>query len=185
MPFSPNQFRSELVFDGARPNLFEVSLQFPTFTNQGNATLASKKLTFMANAAQLPGVTIGQIPLQYFGREVKIAGNRSFADWTLTIINDEDFLVRNAFERWMAGINSHTANLRAGNATNTFQYAVDMSVKQFSKQGGNPIKVYKFVGAWPTDVSPIDLAWGANDTVEEFTVTMAYQFFTDVANGIP
>ena len=110
MAFNVNDFRSQLVGDGARPNLFQVTLTFPTFTQNGSA--AGAKTTFMAKAAQLPGSTIGQITTHYFGREMKFAGNRTFADWTLQIINDEDFVIRNAMESWMNAMNSNVSNIR-------------------------------------------------------------------------
>ena len=85
MSFNVNQFRSQMVGDGARPNLFEVSMPFPIFSAPGNA---SRKLTFMCRASALPGATIGSVTVPYFGRELKFAGNRTFADWTFTVIND-------------------------------------------------------------------------------------------------
>ena len=91
MAFNVNEFRSQMVGDGARPNLFEVSMPFPGFSQPGDA---QKKLTFMCKTAQLPGSTVGVVPVQYFGRELKFAGNRTFTDWTVTIINDEDFVIR-------------------------------------------------------------------------------------------
>ena len=109
MAFSVNEFRSQMTGDGARPNLFEVSMPFPSFASPANA---QTKLTFMCKTAQLPGSTVGVVPVQYFGRELKFVGNRTFADWTISVINDEDFIVRNAFERWMNGINSHNFNVR-------------------------------------------------------------------------
>ena len=142
MAFSVNEFRSQMVGDGARPNLFEVSMPFPAFSAPGNA---QTKLTFMCKTAQLPGSTINAVPVQYFGRELKFAGNRTFADWTINVINDEDFVVRNAFERWMNGLNSHTLNIRNPIALAPLGYTVDCEVKQFSKQGNQLIK-YIFVG---------------------------------------
>lgn len=180
MAFSVNDFRSQMVGDGARPNLFEVSLPFPTVAAAGNA---QQKLTFMCKTAQLPGATIGVVPVQYFGRELKFAGNRTFADWTITIINDEDFSVRNAFERWMNGINSHNANIRSPAALAPIGYQVDGEVKQFGK-AGNILKKYKFVGLFPTDLAPIDVDWGSNDSIEEFTVTLSYQWWESVENGV-
>ena len=88
MAFNVNDFRAQMTGDGARPNLFEVSMPFPAFSAPGNA---QTKLTFMCKTAQLPGSTLGVVPVQYFGRELKFVGNRTFADWTITIINDEDF----------------------------------------------------------------------------------------------
>jgi hypothetical protein len=180
MAFNVNQFRSQLQSDGARPNLFEVSLPFPTFSVPGNA---QTKMTFMCKTAQLPGSTLGVVPVQYFGRELKFVGNRTFADWTVTIINDEDFSVRNAFERWMNGINSHNLNVRNPIAGTPLGYSVDVQVTQFGK-AGNTIKKYNFVGMFPTDITPIDVDWGSNDTIEEFSVTLTYQFWEAVADGV-
>lgn len=174
MAFNVTEFRANMVGDGARPNLFQVSLTFPTFAQ--DAVGAGQKLTFMAKAAQLPGATLGTVPMFYFGRELKFVGNRSFADWTITVINDEDFKVRRAFESWMNNINSHAGNLRSGAASSPTSYSTDAVVNQYDK-AGNVIKSYKFVGAFPVDLSPIDLDWQSNDTIEEFTMTLAYQWW--------
>lgn len=174
MAFNVSEFRANMIGDGARPNLFSVTLTFPALVNNGS--LAGQKITFMAKASQLPGSTVGNVPVYYFGREMKFAGNRTFADWTLTIINDEDFTIRNAFENWMNSINSHSQNLRSANASNPSNYTCDAEVTQYGKTG-NELKKYKFVGMFPLDVSPIDLDWGSNDTIEEFAVTFAYQWW--------
>jgi hypothetical protein len=180
MAFSVNEFRAQMQGDGARPNLFEVSMPFPSFSAPGNA---DTKLTFMCKSAGLPGSTVGVVPVQYFGRELKFVGNRSFADWTITIINDEDFGIRNAFERWMNGINSHNLNIRNPLAIAPAGYSVDGDVKQFGK-AGNTLKRYRFVGLFPTDLSQIDVDWGSNDTIEEFSVTLAYQWWDSVESGV-
>ena len=184
MAFNADQFRSVLVDDGARPNLFECELGFPSYV-QNVANLAR----FMVKTAQLPGSTLGSVPLQYFGREVKVAGNRTFADWTVSIINDENFAIRNAMDAWMRGINNNVSNLRDNRARNTVSggllfgntggYASDATVTQYRKTGGNA-KKYRFVGMFPIDITPIDLDWGSNDTVEEFSVTFQYQYWTEV-----
>lgn len=194
MPFNLNEFRSKLSLDGARPNLFQVNMQLPVFATEGVATKAQSKLSFMIKSAQLPGSTIGTVPVFYFGRELKYAGNRTFPDWTVTIINDEDFSIRESFERWLNAINSHAANQRNQLAYSTTQYTADLYVDQFAKntsQGGtNPdstfegaVKTYKFIGAFPVDVSPIDLDWGANDSIEEFTVTFSYQWWESTGSS--
>jgi hypothetical protein len=174
MTFSVSEFRSNLVGDGARPNLFSVSLVFPAITLNGQA--AGQKTTFMAKAAQLPGSSIGTVTQQYFGRELKFAGNRTFADWTLQIVNDEDFSIRNALESWMNGINSHAGNLRNSSALSLTNYSVDAIVTQYGKTG-NTLKTYKFVGLFPVDIAPIDLNWGSNDEIEEFSATFSYQWW--------
>ena len=180
MAFSVNEFRSQMTGDGARPNLFEVSMPFPVFASPANA---QTKLTFMCKTAQLPGSTVGVVPVNYFGRELKFVGNRTFADWTISVINDEDFIVRNAFERWMNGINSHNFNVRNPLALAPLGYSVDSDITQFGKQG-NVLKKYRFIGVYPTDITPIDVDWGSNDTIEEFSVTLTYQWWDAVDTGV-
>jgi hypothetical protein len=180
MAFNVNEFRSQMVGDGARPNLFEVSMPFPAFALPGNA---QQKLTFMCKTAQLPGSTVNTVPVQYFGRELKFAGNRTFQDWTISVINDEDFIIRNAFERWMNGMNSHSLNVRSPAALTPNGYTVDAGVTQYGK-GGDTLKKYKFIGVFPTDLSPIDVDWGSNDTIEEFTVTLSYQWWESAEDNV-
>jgi hypothetical protein len=175
MAFNVSEFRANMIGDGARANLFDVNLIFP-FVAVGS-TAASLKTTFMAKSAQLPGSTIGTVPLYYFGRELKFAGNRTFADWTITIINDEDFVIRRALESWMNAINGHFTNLRNPIADTPLGYSTDALVTQYSKIG-IPIKQYNFAGLFPVDLAPIDLDWGSNDSIEEYTATFAYQYWT-------
>jgi hypothetical protein len=163
MAFNISEFTSNLAGDGARPNLFDVTI--PVF---------DQKLSFTCKAAQLPGSTIGVIEVPYFGRSVKFAGNRTFPEWTVTVINDEDFVVRNALESWMSGINSHEGNF----AENLWQsYTFDGDVNQYGKDG-SLIKTYTFKNMFPIDVSAIDLDWSSNDMMEEFQITFAYQYWT-------
>lgn len=181
MAFNVNQFRGQLAGDGARPNLFEVRLNFPSFATNG--LTAAQKSTFMVKTAALPGSTVGMVTVPYFGREVKVAGNRTFADWSVTIINDEDFMIRNAMESWVKGINDNTTNLRSNRARTSNQYGVDANVIQYGKDG-RQLKQYKFVGMFPTDVAQIDLDWGSNDAIEEYTVNFSFQYWETVDRGI-
>jgi hypothetical protein len=185
MAFRIQDFRSALSGDGARPNLFECNLIFPTFATSGGAGNTggsadnlgvSQKFTFMARSAQLPGSSVNQVPVNYFGREIKFAGNRTFPEWTVTIINDEDFSIRNAFEKWLSGINSHVSNLRSAQFSNSLGYTTDGTITQYDKLGKRS-KRYIFRGMFPIDVSPIEMDWGANDSIEEFSVTFAYQWW--------
>lgn len=174
MAFRVQEFRAQMRKDGARPNLFQCDLTFPTLAGAG---LAQTKYTFMARAAQLPGDTVNQVPQYYFGRELKFAGNRTFPEWTVTIINDEDFMIRDSFEKWMSGMNSHVANLRDPSfIKGDGGYQQDGFVTQFGKTG-DILRKYRLVGLFPIDISPIDLAWDANDTIEEYSVTFAYQWW--------
>lgn len=163
MSFNITDFKGAMNLDGARPNLFEVTI--PVY---------DRKLVFTCKTAQLPGSTIGVVEVPYFGRMIKLAGNRTFTEWTVSILNDEDFRVRNQIEQWMANINSHSQN----RATNLYNgYSFNATVDQYGKQG-NIIKTYNFIGMWPMDLSPIELSWDANDQIEEYQVTFAYQYWT-------
>lgn len=177
MSFDINTFRTNLQSDGARPNLFDITLNFPTWVSLGPQS--GQKVTLQCKAAQLPGSTVGIAPLFYFGREVKLAGNRTFQDWTVQIINDEGFTIRSAIEQWFIGLNDPAGNIRAAQALRIDGgYGVDALVNQYGKAGGI-IKTYQFVAMWPMDISPIDLDWGANDTIEEYTVTWAVNYYGD------
>ena len=170
MAFSVTQFAAQgLPFGGARASLFEVDIQTP----QGIANVG-ERVRFTCQSAQIPAATIGSIDVPYFGRQVKVAGNRTFADWTPTILNDEDFEVRNAMEEWSNSINSFQSNLREG--TNLLQqYRTVANVTQFSKTGSR-LRTYRFVNIFPTEVSTIDLDW-TTEGVETFTCTFVYDYW--------
>lgn len=188
MSFDISQFRAQMVGDGARPNLFEVIMPFPFIArlNGTNAGVSAEtKFTFMCRTSQLPGSTIGAVPVNYFGREIKLAGNRTVPEWTVTVINDEDFVVRNTFENWMNSINTSRGNFRVAGALSPSSYTTDAIINQHGKEANGPIiKQYKGIGLFPIDLSPIDVDWGANDTIEEFSVTFAVQWWEDTRNNI-
>jgi len=168
MAFNLQNFKGALIGEGARPTLFEAFINFP------DGGLADRNFSFTCRAAQLPGKTIGVIEVPYFGRKVKVAGDQTFAEWTVTVINDESFITRNAFERWMSSINQHAGNIR----TNP-DYTANADVTQFAKDG-IPIKIYRFIGMFPTDLAAIDVAWDTNDALEEYTVTLQYQWWETI-----
>lgn len=175
MAFNIATFRSKLIADGARQNLFEVALTFPGYAGHGTAT---SNLTFMCKAASLPPEEVGVVSVPYFGRAIKVPGNRTFPEWSITVINDETFDIRGAFEAWSGGINTHVANVRNTQALiGPGGYAVDATVTQWGKTGQSAIAVYTLRNAWPSAVSPQDLAWDANDQLEEFQVTMQYDYW--------
>jgi hypothetical protein len=178
MAFNISTFRSALVGDGARQNLFEVDLVFPAAA-AGAAGTAQQNLTFFCKAASLPPEEVGVVPVPYFGRQIKVPGNRTFPEWSITVINDETFDVRGAFEAWSNGINAHLQNIRAINSVTSVGYAADATVIQWSKTGASQIATYVLKNSWPSAVSPQDLAWDANDQIEEFQVTMQYDYWTN------
>ena len=161
-------FKAKLIGGGARPNLFKVTMGFPGFAG-GN----SEQCSFMIKGATLPASTVGAIEVSFRGRKLKIAGDRTFANWTITVINDTRMEIRNSFERWMNGINSHSTN---SGLTNPLAYQADLMIEQLDKAGVTT-KSYRIRGAFPTLVSEIALSYDTNDTVEEFTVELAYQYW--------
>ena len=176
MAFNVTDFKNAMTYDGARPNLFKVI--FGTAAASGQFTPGDDFAMF-CRATSIPGTTIGQVVVPYFGREVKFAGNRTFADWSVTVINDEDFKVRSVMEKWMNSINLHTANRRVGGGSATKGYYASATVHQLSKNTtGNTTRSYTFQNMFPTDLSEITLDWGDNDSIQEFTVTFAYDFWT-------
>ena len=163
-----DDFKSKLRGGGARPNLFKATINFPGYAN-GDAELTS----FLCETAQLPGSTFGTIVVPFRGRQLKMAGDRTFAPWTVTIINDTDFQVRNSMERWMNGINAHSANT---GLSSPIAYESDVFVEQLDRDGTS-LKKYTLRGAFPTEVSPIDVSYASNDEIERFTVTFEFQYF--------
>jgi|TARA_R110002074_G_scaffold7751_8_gene32765 hypothetical protein len=176
MALNINEIRSQLALGGARPTLFQVIMNNPV-NSSGDV-----KVPFMCKASQIPASSIGTIEVPYFGRKIRIAGDRTFAEWSVTVINDEDFLIRNAMEEWSQNINSHLGNLRKFGSASPLQYKENAQVVQFSKTGV-PIRQYTFNGIFPIEISPIEVAWDANDTIEEFTVTFQYDWW-EVDGGI-
>jgi hypothetical protein len=163
-----DDFKSKLKGGGARPNLFNCKLNFPAFA-LGDAELTS----FMVKGAQLPSSNVTPITVPFRGRQLKIAGDRTFEEWTVTVINDTGFEVRNAMERWMNGINSHNANTGFNDPAD---YQTDLTVDQLDKDG-LVIKSYQFRSCFPTVISAIDLNYDTVDTIEEFTVTFQVQYW--------
>lgn len=171
-----NEIRSQLTLGGARNTLFQVQ-----FTNPANG-IADIKVPFMTRSAQIPSSSLGTISVPYFGRRIKLAGDRNFGDWTVTVINDEDFLIRNALEQWSSQINTHQGNLRAFGSASPLLYKATAEVTQFSKTGV-PVRTYRFNGIYPAEISPIDLDWDAQDRIEEFNVTFQYDWW-EISGGI-
>jgi len=168
---------------GARANLFEVSLSFPIGVS-GNATdawqgpaataITSSNLVLLVKAAQVPAFTIGTIEVPYkAGRRIKIPGDRTFADWTVTVINDENHVARRAFTAWIDSISK--GNYNSPSKSSQKDYYTDLIVTQF-KGSGNDVRSYKLHSAFPTDVSGVDLSMDSTDTLSEFTVNFQYQY---------
>lgn len=172
MSFAITRLKAQLTGEGARPTLFQVQLNNPVFP------AANFKIPFMVKAASLPSSTVGKIEVPWMGRKIPYGGDRTFEDWTVTVINDEDFAVRNAMEAWSNAINSHVSNTRSLSGS----YKTDGTVTQYGK-AGQPIRVVTFHGMFPINVAPIELAWADSDTIEEFQVTFAFDEWTISGGG--
>ena len=135
--------------------------------------LDAVRTQFLVKATSLPGQTIPEVAVNFRGRQLFLAGDRTFETWTTTIMNDTDFLIRNAMERWMNAINALSDN---SGLENPSDYQVDAFVDQLDR-AGEAIKSYTFRGLFPQTIAPIELAYDTNDAVEEFEVTYRYQFF--------
>lgn len=174
MAFNINEFKSQLVGGGARPTLFQVQITNPILP------IADFKVPFMIKTAGLPASNLGSYTVPYFGRQVKYAGDRTFEDWTVTVINDEDFAIRNAMEAWSNAINTHDSNSRALPQT----YKSNAVITQYSKDG-RALRTYVFEGLYPITIDAIPVGWEAVDSIEEFTVTFQYDLWrVEGATGI-
>lgn len=171
MAFNVNQFRSQLEFGGARPTLFQVQIQNPV------SNVSDLKSSFMIKSATLPESTINPIPVGYFGRKIHVAGDRTFAPWEVSVINDEDFVVRNGMEQWLSYINAHEGNIQQFGTSRPAAYKTQARITQFSKDG-SILRVYKFQGLFPTSVGSIAMDWDSTDQIETFPVTFQYDWWT-------
>jgi len=204
---SLSQFKSKLIGGGARPNLFEVSMNVPGaaagvdlgLQGDGDGQFDAEKFTFLCKAAALPASNISPIEVPFRGRTMKVAGDRTFDTWTITVINDEDFQYRRAFEAWMQNIGQYSDH---SGLTSPNDYMADATVVQLGRgtqNGGNSdffsgktpgretgtgtggaasvLAQYKFKDIFPTSISAIDLSYDTTDTIEEFTVEFQVQYW--------
>lgn len=189
-----SQFKSKLVGGGARPNLFEVSIpSFPTAISSSWGTGAGQEseiFSFLCKSAALPASNVTPIDIPFRGRTLKVAGDRAFDPWTVTIINDEDFKLRTAFEKWMNHINKLE---NSTGATDPNSYMVDAYVYQLGRGAQKnstsnygdangaaltPLRTYKFYQIFPTSVSQIDLSYDTADDIETYTVEFQILYWT-------
>ena len=183
-----SQFKSQLVGGGARPNLFEVELTTLPDAVQG---WQAEKFRYLCKAASLPASNIANVDVPFRGRIFKVAGDRTFEPWTVTIINDEDFIIRTAIESWMDQISKLSNNL---GATEPSSYMTDATVYQLGRgsvknsrdsegEVNAVLKEYKFIDIFPTSISAIDLSYDTGDEIEEFTVDFQVQTFELISGG--
>ena len=186
-----DDFKANVTSDFARPNLFQVDLAFPTGIINNSSLINLGKFT--VRAANLPSSQIGVIEVPFRGRVLKIAGDRTFEPWTITVMNDSGFVLRSAFELWASSIQAYNENFTSaatlGNENDSTGFFADMSVHQLAKDiksGDKPrvLKSYKFYNIFPSAIAAIDLDYGNNDAIEEFTVEMQVQYWTPLDASI-
>jgi len=165
-----NDFKAKLAGGGARANQFKVTMPFPGYAQVGGEI---EELAFLCRATTIPGMTIGNINVPFRGRNIKIAGDRTIEEWSVTVYNDTNFRLRNAFERWQNGINNMSDN---EGLTNPVDYQVDAFVDHLDRNG-NTVKSYTLRGAFPTAIAAIDLNYDEATAIEQFDVTFNYQYF--------
>ena len=165
-----NDFKAKLRGGGARANQFRVTMPFPGFASVGAET---ETMSFLTTSTSLPGMTVTEVAIPFRGRELYVAGDRTFATWTTTILNDTNFLIRNAYERWLNGINNMSDN---EGLVNPVDYQTDCFVDHLDRNG-NTIKSYTLRGLMPIGIGAIDLNYDEQAAVEEFTVEFRYQYF--------
>ena len=180
-------FKQKLTGGGARSNLFEVEIEYPENISVTTGAEGPKEFgKFMIKSAEIPASNLGNIPVPFRGRVLPIAGDRTFDPWTVTIINDTNFRIREAMEVWSNSINDLQTSQ---GLINPVDYQTSAKVKQLSRKGGvDPGKIdvlreYRFEGIYPNVVSSIPLDYGATDQIEEFQVTFNYLFYS-VTDGI-
>ena len=184
---SIDSFKSRLVQGGARPNLFEVEMDFPSGVGIFDEEIENTRHRMMIKGAQLPASNIAEVVVPFRGRQLKVAGDRRFDPWTITVINDGDFKLREAFERW----SNFIIKVSDGSGTiNPSDYFADWIVNQLGRastdlnvRGENSgatlpvLRRYQMHGCWPSQVSPIELSYDTADVIEEFQVTLQVQWW--------
>jgi len=176
MAFNVNEIKSQLILGGARNNLFQVTIQNPA------NSVADIRVPFMVRATSIPEATVGVMEVPYFGRRIRLAGDRKYGNWSVTVINDEDYLIRNAMEEWSNRIQSFEGNVRAFGSASPLLYKAQAQVVHYSKTGV-PIRTYQFNGIFPVDISGMGMDWAQQDQIQEFSVRFAYDFW-QVSGGI-
>ena len=165
-----NDFKAKLAGGGARSNQFKVTMPFPGYASIGGEI---EELAFLCRATSIPSMEVANINVPFRGRSIKIAGDRTIPSWSITVYNDTNFKLRDAFERWQNGINNMSDN---EGLTNPVDYQVDCFLDHLDRNG-NTIKSYTLRGVYPTAIAAIPLDYEEQGAIEQFEVTLDYQFF--------
>ena len=169
-----SQFVNAFAGGGVRTNLFKVTGLIPVDGFNGN-----QQLSFLIKAAQVPASSLGTIEVPYRGRRIKLPGDRTFADWSITVISDSNYTLRSAFEAWSAKFNAHVDNITANDF---IKWMPTWAVTQLYRDG-SPMRTYSFIGCFPSEVGSIDLSYENNDSIAEFPVTLNYSWWEAAGGG--
>jgi len=185
-----SDFKSALIGGGARPNLFEVGITLPGPAQTAVGSQIDAKFTLLCKAANLPASNIASIDVPFRGRTFKVAGDRTYDTWSITVINDTDFAIRTFMENWMQYIGQYKD---ASGVTNPTDYMASALVEQLTRvdtaqgatSGGgiSVAKSYKFEDIFPTNISAIDLSFDSSDAIEEFTVEFQVNYWYPVGKS--
>lgn len=162
-----DSFISKLAKGGQRLNLFRVTMNSPDAT-------VPDQFSFMAKATSLPGTNQGVIEVPYMGRTYKIPGDKTFNEWSITVMDDEGLPIRQFFEAWSDKINSNKDNITSD--VNPFNHMSDCTIEALTKDG-NVSATYKMHGVWVSSIGEVAMAWDSNDSIAEFDVTLQVQYF--------
>ena len=179
-PRSIEEFKAVLQGGGVRPTMFQVEMTFPDAVTV-DPTQATNEGTYLIKASNLPASNVGVINVPFRGRQLKVSGDRTFDDWSVTVTNDVSFVIRKAMEKWSELIQNMNYALGANELDDYFATAI---VRQLDRDG-NQLRAYKFEGIWPSTVDAIDLAFDSTDTVEEYGVTFNVQYWAAIDEGDP
>ena len=181
-----SNFKSQLRSGGARPNLFEVDVTCPT----GWVDQAEQEFKFLCKATSMPTQTVGSVDVPFRGRILKVAGDRTFEPWSITVINDESFDIRQTFEKWQQLINgiedgSGTVAPSAYMSQGTIRQLgrTDVGTREVGSTTSGVLYTYKVQEIWPSEIGSIDLSYESSDAIEEFTVTFQIQYFESIAKN--
>jgi len=172
--FKIDKFTAKLKHGGSRANLFQVEIN----KAPSRASAGEDNFKYMCKASGIPASTIGTYEVPYFGRTIKFAGDREFTELSTTVINDEDYKMRNFIESWMAALNSNDTNETTLDFGTRKDYTSDIKLQTYKKAGKSAVdQAWKFIGCWPSALSSTDLNWDSTNAIQEFTVTWQYDYY--------
>lgn len=174
MSFNINDFKANLTRGGSRPSLFQCHITNPISPS------SDQKAPFMIRASQMPSRDLSVIQVPYFGRRINYAGTTQFRPWNVTVINDEDFAVRNDLEKWANAINSLEGNIATADVP--LLYKSQGTITQYAKNG-SVLRIYQFNGIWPSEISQIDTDWSQDAAISEFQVTFMFDSYEIIGGG--